>query len=203
MLCENPMTKEEYNRYMSSAEWKAKRQERLEIDKHTCRRCGSSYDVIVHHITYRNIGHEGMEDLVTLCRSCHAELHRAESTDRRTMGLFNLDILRSVFEMASPAKGKIMSYLLEQCDLGEENFLYLDAKKISDKTGVSCSIAETFLRELDDNDIIVKRNQFIIVNPKFFHKGDKSSEVKIQRHYEQHKEYERKYRAKKKQEATE
>lgn len=75
MLYENPMPKEQYSKYIKSAEWKAKRQERLEMDKYTCRRCGSPYDTVVHHITYKNIGHEEMEDLITLCSWCHKRIH--------------------------------------------------------------------------------------------------------------------------------
>lgn len=30
----------------------------------------------IHHIHYNNIGNEKMEDLVTLCINCHAEIHK-------------------------------------------------------------------------------------------------------------------------------
>lgn len=74
MLYENPMPKEQYSKYINSADWKAKRLARLEMDKHKCRRCGNDGDV-VHHATYKNVGNEEMEDLVTLCSWCHKRIH--------------------------------------------------------------------------------------------------------------------------------
>ena len=71
---ENPMIKEEYDRYRNSSAWKAKRKARLEMDKHTCQRCGCEGEV-VHHRTYDNIGNEKMEDLETLCSWCHKRIH--------------------------------------------------------------------------------------------------------------------------------
>lgn len=75
MLYENPMPKEQYTEYIHSAEWKAKRRERLEMDKGVCQRCGSPDGNVVHHLTYANIGNEKMEDLVTLCSWCHKRIH--------------------------------------------------------------------------------------------------------------------------------
>lgn len=74
MLYGNPMTKEQYDRYRNSSDWKAKRKARLEMDKYRCRRCGLDGDV-VHHRTYENIGNEKMEDLETLCSWCHKRIH--------------------------------------------------------------------------------------------------------------------------------
>ena len=36
-----------------------------------CRLCGASGDLEVHHRSYARWGHEGLEDLTTLCRGCH------------------------------------------------------------------------------------------------------------------------------------
>ena len=64
-----------YERYMQSAEWAAKRAERLEIDGHRCRTCGHTgeqWGLQVHHVTYERLGDEDVEkDLITLCASCH------------------------------------------------------------------------------------------------------------------------------------
>ena len=64
-----------YERYMQSAEWAAKRAARLEIDNHRCRTCGHTgeqWPLQVHHVTYERLGNEDVEnDLITLCASCH------------------------------------------------------------------------------------------------------------------------------------
>jgi hypothetical protein len=41
-----------------------------------CARCGSTVDVVLHHLTYRwPLGEEPDEALVPLCRRHHLELH--------------------------------------------------------------------------------------------------------------------------------
>lgn len=74
------MQTEIYKKYMQSKEWQAKRQERIAIDGGCCVMCGRPLEKIkkiqVHHVTYRNLGHENaLTDLCTLCGSCHKKLH--------------------------------------------------------------------------------------------------------------------------------
>ena len=72
---------EEYKRYMRSREWDATRQQRLDIDEHTCSMCGRPEakcrnGLQVHHITYQRLGHEDIyNDLVSLCPACHRKIH--------------------------------------------------------------------------------------------------------------------------------
>lgn len=61
----------DYQQYISSAAWYAKREERRAIDKNRCRTCGISDALEVHHVTYDNFGDESMSDLITLCKQCH------------------------------------------------------------------------------------------------------------------------------------
>lgn len=66
-----------YNDYLQSERWRQTREKRLQIDGRVCVVCGSGKDLNVHHISYRNIGNEDIEnDLITLCHPCHAMLHR-------------------------------------------------------------------------------------------------------------------------------
>jgi hypothetical protein len=68
----NNVTKEEqYRRYIASAEWYAKREQRRAIDKSRCRTCGISERLECHHVSYERFMHEEMEDLITLCHWCH------------------------------------------------------------------------------------------------------------------------------------
>lgn len=73
------MQSEEYKNYMRSDRWKAKKQERIDIDG-CCVMCGRPLDKIrsiqVHHVTYERLGRENvMTDLCTLCGSCHKKIH--------------------------------------------------------------------------------------------------------------------------------
>ena len=73
------MQTEFYKNYMQSEQWQQKKAERISIDK-GCAMCLRPLDKIrsvqVHHISYRNLGHEDvLADLVTLCGSCHKKIH--------------------------------------------------------------------------------------------------------------------------------
>lgn len=71
------MTKEQYHNYLTSDDWKAKRERRLAIDDNKCCVCGSGDLLNVHHLTYKNVTNENVDtDLATLCRACHITLHR-------------------------------------------------------------------------------------------------------------------------------
>ena len=67
-----------YGEYMRGDEWKQKRRARIELDGYRCKMCGSPINLNVHHITYDRLGYEEMDDLVTLCKICHAKLHGKE-----------------------------------------------------------------------------------------------------------------------------
>lgn len=69
-----------YRLYLRSDAWSAKRAAVLERAGHRCERCpaGSGLfpvDLDVHHLSYRGIGDEALEDLQALCRSCHQQAH--------------------------------------------------------------------------------------------------------------------------------
>lgn len=74
------MQSEFYKNYIKSELWEQKKEERMQIDDYKCVMCGRPRDRCrvfqVHHITYRNLGHENaLTDLVTLCGSCHKKIH--------------------------------------------------------------------------------------------------------------------------------
>lgn len=65
-----------YAYYIKSRMWNTKRTERLRIDDFRCVSCRTEKNLQVHHINYENLGHEDVvNDLITLCRKCHAKLH--------------------------------------------------------------------------------------------------------------------------------
>jgi 5-methylcytosine-specific restriction endonuclease McrA len=66
----------EYEDYMVSEEWAAKRRRVLIRDDYTCQRCGkqdySGGKLHVHHMKYfERLFGEGIKHLQTLCVSCH------------------------------------------------------------------------------------------------------------------------------------
>lgn len=65
----------EYEKYLRSKEWAAKRKEAFAYYGKRCARCGSTYRLQVHHKNYWRLGHELMEDLEVVCSRCHKLEH--------------------------------------------------------------------------------------------------------------------------------
>ena len=68
-----------YVDYLKTKHWRKLRKQVLKRDERRCTICGSYEDLNVHHYTYERLGHEKLDDLVTLCRWCHAEEHLDEN----------------------------------------------------------------------------------------------------------------------------
>jgi hypothetical protein len=65
----------DYDEYITSAEWREKRAEALARAGNMCQQCGANGSLEVHHLTYKNLGNERPEELLVLCRFCHALAH--------------------------------------------------------------------------------------------------------------------------------
>ena len=77
---------DDYDEYLKTPQWQAKRSERLKMDNYTCQRCGRKKDLEcyswfeVHHLNYANVKHEDVaRDLITLCHDCHDEVEAGKS----------------------------------------------------------------------------------------------------------------------------
>lgn len=62
-------------RKLNAREWRTLRNQCLERDRHLCQRCGQSGLIAHHIIEYRDGGADELDNLLTLCRSCHAIIH--------------------------------------------------------------------------------------------------------------------------------
>lgn len=71
-----------YGQYLSSPEWKSKRQKVLERAGWLCEGCRSCRPTQVHHLTYEHVGNELLYELVALCDSCHDLAHDYKRPDR-------------------------------------------------------------------------------------------------------------------------
>ncbi len=66
----------EYKRYLRGEHWQSVRASILHRANGKCERCGRESDKLqVHHLTYRNLGHERYDELEAVCPKCHLELH--------------------------------------------------------------------------------------------------------------------------------
>ena len=72
-----------YSSYLGTEEWKLKRNEALKRDENLCQVCKINEAVEVHHITYENFSNEKLEDLLSVCKDCHIEIHRKIDVEKR------------------------------------------------------------------------------------------------------------------------
>lgn len=72
------MGSKEFQKYTHSKNWKKLKFKIIERDGRKCTECASKplnpVSLIPHHITYERVGHEFLEDLITLCRDCHSKV---------------------------------------------------------------------------------------------------------------------------------
>lgn len=61
----------DYDVYLFTPEWRAKRAAVLKRDNYECQACCIAKATEVHHITYRHVFGEPLFDLVAVCRPCH------------------------------------------------------------------------------------------------------------------------------------
>lgn len=100
-----------YTAYLKSPQWKAIR--KLLIKKHggRCQRCGSTYRLEAHHITYKSVFEEKLTDLRLLCHVCHEKVERGKKR-RREMRLVRMDFPR-VPAIEMPATDREAADLLQ------------------------------------------------------------------------------------------
>ena len=68
--------KKAYAEYLQGKRWEKFREEALEYYGNQCGRCGSMFNLHVHHLTYKNRFKETFKDVMLLCKSCHYVVHK-------------------------------------------------------------------------------------------------------------------------------
>ena len=70
--------------YLTSENWRMLRRKVLQRDNYQCVTCHSTANLNIHHITYIDLGDESLDQLTTLCATCHTDLHNTLGYDRET-----------------------------------------------------------------------------------------------------------------------
>lgn len=71
-----PIYRAEKQAYLKSVNWESLRFQVLSRDNFTCTKCGvTNVPLHVHHISYKNLFNEPLEDLASVCEICHSDLH--------------------------------------------------------------------------------------------------------------------------------
>ena len=72
------LSHDDYVKHLMSEKWKQTKLTRLLIDDFKCQQCNKPITAETshcHHITYQNLGDEGMKDVVSVCPQCHNKIH--------------------------------------------------------------------------------------------------------------------------------
>lgn len=64
-----------YSDYLITEHWLHFKKQALIFFRNSCHLCGSNNYIDIHHKTYANRGRETFNDVVCLCRDCHAKFH--------------------------------------------------------------------------------------------------------------------------------
>jgi hypothetical protein len=91
----------EYDLYLESPTWAAKRSAVLKRANFICEGCLINKATQVHHLTYRHVFKELMFELVAVCADCHARVH----ADNETNDAADDDSERSEWEDGHPCEG--------------------------------------------------------------------------------------------------
>jgi 5-methylcytosine-specific restriction endonuclease McrA len=70
--------RDEYQQYLRTPEWIAKRNLVLQREQRLCQGCRAAPATEAHHTTYVHIGEEFLFELVAVCRPCHDRFHESE-----------------------------------------------------------------------------------------------------------------------------
>ena len=71
-------SRDTYVEHLMSEKWKQTKLTRLLIDDFKCKQCNKPITAETshcHHITYKNLGDEGIKDVVSVCPQCHNDIH--------------------------------------------------------------------------------------------------------------------------------
>jgi 5-methylcytosine-specific restriction endonuclease McrA len=66
--------------YLRSRHWRGKTQQAKQHHGYYCAKCGATEYLHTHHLTYKRIWRENMNDLQVLCRTCHNKEHERKTT---------------------------------------------------------------------------------------------------------------------------
>jgi hypothetical protein len=96
-----------YEKYIrSSSKWKTICVQIRNRDDNKCKLCDSTEKLHVHHLTYKRLGNERPEDLVTLCELCHSDQHKLANTIRINDKRFKGDKNKSITQAWAATKRK-------------------------------------------------------------------------------------------------
>lgn len=176
------MNKKEYIELLKTKQWKDFREAILLRDNYSCKLCGKTRNLNVHHIKYiRGLKPwEYPDDLViTLCNECHNKVHNIEPKKIKDTNKFFAVFVNNVDSILA-IKGKTaIKVLLWMCANAEYNTgkVYLTSSRIdelSQTLGMPKQSVYNSLLELKKLNLISGNRGSFQINPEIFWKGELS-----------------------------
>ena len=65
----------QYNEYLKSDHWQKLRKLAWYKFPHKCSICGTKDDLVLHHRTYKDLGHESLNQITIICQTHHTAIH--------------------------------------------------------------------------------------------------------------------------------
>ena len=109
VICE--MTEEvanDYGEYLQTDHWREIREVVGYINHYHCEVCGKAIrmnEASVHHLNYKRLGCENMDDVVFLCKDCHEKVHGLNKLNNYISKL-NLTQKKEAYEMLKERFGE-------------------------------------------------------------------------------------------------
>lgn len=173
----------DFNAYIKSEAWKKKSLERFKVDGYRCQICGSAKNLVCHHLTYINLGHEDIDDLLTVCYPCHKELHsddtRRAPKSKQERHLFECPLCHNKFEESECRMVHIRGFdslLCDECaekmeQAEEERVINIDyyswkldigevvaIKQVKEELGINQEPFKVLIKRLDIETHLAKRH---------------------------------------------
>ena len=136
------MNRVEYQKYLASREWAERKNGVRERCLGYCERCLIAPYESTHHLTYINVGHEPLDDLLAVCNPCHEFLSAKREEDPKksvvlaVMAIDQQQLICSgdiLFKMIERWNLRLVSHL----HLPGENFCSLCVIKQNSNTNLS------------------------------------------------------------------
>jgi len=87
----------DYREYLASPHWEHTKFLKLKASNYKCHICREEDNLEIHHLHYKSLGKEHMDDLLTLCTNCHIYAHKLWPKQPNTLSANAIRIMTVLF----------------------------------------------------------------------------------------------------------
>lgn len=156
-----------YEKYLSSKEWKKKREDIAKKRNYICEKCNKYIEkgYHIHHKNYKNFGNEKDEDLLFLCENCHNETHHRDN-EKKDKFEIDINILKDKDFISLNSTSKVLYIYMKMWANNKKTFYYsysLANKVIGSRTTIFRNIKELEEKHFIKIEKIKNKNLFTLL----------------------------------------